>query len=107
MAEQGKKIVMAISIYLIVKQVVNVVIGAGVSSMLIPVVISVFCYLNLWQYTNYVAAAVIALIAVRYLPDNLRNLPSSGLYLAEGMIDLLASAILIFSQDVKAYFNKS
>ena len=107
MAEQGKKIVMAVSIYLLVKQVLNVVIGDAVSSMLIPVMISVFCYLNLWKYTNYVAAAVIALIAAKYLPDNLRNLPDSWLYLSEGILDMIAAVILVISQDVKAYFNKS
>ena len=107
MTEQGKKIAMAISVYLILKQVLNVVLGTGVSSMLLPVLISVFMYLNLWKYTNYAVAGIIALIAVRYLPDNLRNLPSSWLYLLEGILDFGAAAVLVFSQDVKAYFNKS
>ena len=107
MPENGKKIAMAIGIYLLVKQLVNVIIGASIFSMLIPLVISVFFYLNLWEYTNYLAGAVIALIAIWHLPDNLRNFPSSWLYLAEGILDLIASAVLIFSQDIKAYFNKS
>ena len=107
MAEQGKKIVMGISIYLILKQVLNVILGTGVSTMLLPVLISVFMYLNLWQYTNYVVAGIIALIAFRYLPDNLRNFPSSWLYLLEGIVDFGTAVILIISQDVKAYFNKS
>lgn len=107
MAENGKKIAMAIGIYLLVKQFVNVMLGASIFSMLIPFVISVFFYLNLSEYTNYIAGAVIVFIAVWHLPDNLRNFPSSWLYLTEGILDLVASVVLIFSQDIKAYFSKS
>jgi len=107
MTEQGKKIVMGISVYLIVKQLLNVVLGAGVFSMILPVLISVFMYLNLWQYTHYAAAALIALTAVWYLPANLGGLPGTWLYLTEGVFDLGVAAVLILSQDVKAYFNKT
>ncbi|MBR1529487.1 MAG: hypothetical protein IJ642_09335 [Oscillospiraceae bacterium] len=107
MSETGKKIAMGISMYLILKQLLNVILGAGVLSMILPVFISVFLYLNVWEYTNYAAAALITLVALRYLPDNLRNLPSSWLYLTEGILDIGVSAVLILSQDVKAYFNKS
>jgi len=107
MSEKGKQIVMGISIYLLLKQLLNVILGTGIFSMILPVFISVFLYLNLWEYTNYAAAALITLTALRYLPDNLRNLPSSWLYLTEGILDIGVSAVLILSQDVKAYFNKS
>ncbi len=107
MAEQGKKLVMGISIYLIAKQLLNVILGAGVFSMILPVVISVAMYLNLWQYTHYAAAAILALIAVWHLPANLGGLPGTLIYLIEGLLDLGAAAVLILSQDVKAYFQKT
>ena len=164
MAENGKKIAMAIGIYLLVKQFVNVMLGASIFSMLIPFVISVFFYLNLSEYTNYIAgqlfysfftgisiylivkdvfnlilggsfihliisvvcvvllflgasgtlkyanaivASAIALISLRYLPQNVSGLPNSFVYLAEGVIDLVCAVLLIFSSDVKAYFNQS
>ena len=107
MAEQGRKIVIGISIYLIAKQIVNLLLGAGFGSLLIPVLIVVFLYLNLWEYTHYAAAAVIALTALRYLPGNISGLPGTWLYLTEGIIDFFAAAVLIFSQDVRMYFKKS
>ncbi len=107
MAEQGKKLVIGISIYLIAKQLLNVIFGASVLSMILPVVIAVVMYLNLWQYLHYAAAAIITLIALRHLPANLGGLPGTLLYLIEGLLDLGAAAVLILSQDVRAYFNKT
>ncbi len=107
MAEKGRKFVMAFSIYLLAKQVLNIMLGESIFSLVLPAAISVFLYLNLWEYTNYAAAALITLVALRYLPDNLRGLPSTWLYLTEGILDIGVSAVLILSQDIRAYFNKS
>ncbi|MBE6876604.1 MAG: hypothetical protein E7496_07785 [Ruminococcus sp.] len=107
MPEQGKKIITGIGGYLILKQIMNVIFGAGIFTTFLPVVIAVFLYLNLWRYTNYASAVVILLIVFRYLPDNLRGLPGTWLYLTEGILDIGASVMLICSPDVKAYFNKT
>ena len=107
MAEKGRKFVMAFSIYLLAKQVLNIMLGESIFSLVLPAAISVFLYLNLWEYTNYAAAALITLVALRYLQDNLRGLPSTWLYLTEGILDIGVSAVLILSQDIRAYFNKS
>ncbi|MBR1555209.1 MAG: hypothetical protein IJ644_07450 [Oscillospiraceae bacterium] len=107
MPEQGKKIVIGIGGYLILKQIMNVIFGAGIFTTFLPVVIAVFLYLKLWKYTNYAAAVILMLIVLRYLPDNLRGLPDTWLYLTEGILDIGASVMLIRSEDVKAYFNQT
>ena len=107
MPEQGNKIEMGISIYLIVKQLLNVILGAEIFSLVLPVVISVCMALHFWKYTHYASACVIALVALHYLPANFGGLPSTWLYLTEGILDIGVSAVLILSKDVRAYFNQT
>ncbi len=107
MPEQGKKIIIGIGGYLILKQIMNVILGAGFFTTFLPVVITVFLYLKLWKYTNYAAAVIILLIVLRYLPANLSGLPGTWLYLTEGILDIGAAAVLLGSKDVKAYFNQT
>ena len=54
--EQGKKLLTGVSIYLLAKQVLNIILGAGLGSLIFPVLIVIFLYLRLWKYTPYVAA---------------------------------------------------
>ena len=105
MPEQGKKIITGIGGYLIVKQLLNVILGAGVFSLVLPAAVSVFMALNLWNYTHYAVAGIVTLTALRYLPGNLGGLPGTWLYLTEGILDIGVSAVLVLSKDVKAYFN--
>jgi len=107
MSEQGKKIAMGIGIYLVVKQLLNVMLGADVFTLVLPVAISVCMALHFWKYTNYAVAGITALIALYYLPANFGGLPSTWLYLTEGILDIGVSAVLILSDDVKAYFNQT
>ena len=110
MAENGKKIVTGISIYLIVKDVFNLILGGSFIHLIISVVCVVLLFLGAsgtLKYANAIVASAIALISLRYLPQNVSGLPNSFVYLAEGVIDLVCAVLLIFSSDVKAYFNQS
>ena len=107
MAQQGKNLVTGICIYLIAKSILNLVLGGfamgNFVSLLIQAGLAGMLFFGV-RYGNYIAGAVLALVAVRYLPGNLGGLPGSLLYLLEGGLDLFAAALLFFSQDIKAYF---
>ena len=108
MAENGKKIVTGISIYLIVKEILNLILGGNFIHLMISVVFVVALYLcakGIFKYANVIVAAALALISLRYLPQNLSGLPNNFVYLAEGILDLGCAGLLVFSPDVKAYFE--
>ncbi len=107
MADHGKNIIIGIGIYLIIKGVLNWILGASLLTLIIPLLLAGILYFAVFEQANYAAAAVMILIALNYLPNNIRGLPGTWLYLAEGLIDFGAAAILIMSQDVKAYLKKN
>lgn len=111
MAETGKKISLAVGIYAIVKSVLNLILGfSGMNVFMVVVagVIFVLLYKRI-PYCNYVVAVYLALLFIAYIGPNVSNLGNSfvyWIYLAEGIIDLLAGALLAFNKDVKAYFGQ-
>ncbi len=110
MAENGKNIVTGISCYLIAKEVLNIILGGNIIHLIITAVFVALLFLgasgNL-KYANIIAAIGVALVALYYLPTNLRGLPSSWIYLLEGIVDFVCAGLLVFSADVKAYFGQA
>ncbi len=111
MAETGKKISMAIGIYVIVKAVINLILGfsfGNIMSLVIAGVIFVLLYKRV-PYTNYIIAAYLIIIFLAYFWGNITNLGNSWvywLYLAEGLIDLASGVLLIVSKNIKAYYQQ-
>ena len=56
---------------------------------------------------NYVAAAVLAVIALIHLPDNISNIGSNWIYLIEGIIDIGCAVLLCVNKDVREHFSKT
>lgn len=110
MNETGKKISVVIGIYIIAKAVLNMILGfsfVNILMVLVAGVIFVLLYKRI-PYCNYIVAVYLALVFLAHFWTNITNL-SNGfvywIYLAEGILDLLAGAILAFNKNVKAYFN--
>ena len=108
METMGKKWVFGIGLYLILKGVLNLILGFSVSNiiMLIVGVVALVLMLNRVPYINYIVAVFLAIMFLTHIGANLSNLGSQGIYLLEGLLDLGAAAVLVFEKNVKAFFGK-
>ncbi|MBQ8928426.1 MAG: hypothetical protein IJ055_09180 [Oscillospiraceae bacterium] len=109
MKERGRVLCFLIAAYLLAKSILNLIIGgfaaANWISVLLAAGFAAVLILGI-RYTNYIVAALTALIALRYFPGNLRGLPGTWLYLTEGIIDFAAAGLLIFSKDILAHMQR-
>lgn len=112
MIEKGKKLSAAVGIYIIIKSLLNLILGFSFVNILMVViagVIFVLLYKRL-PYCNYIIAVYLALMFIAHFWTNITNL-SNGfiywIYLAEGILDLLAGLLLALNKDVKAYFSNN
>ena len=99
MAEAGKKWVFGIGLYLIVKSVLNLILGFSGANI-------VMLILGRIPYIQYIVAVWLVLMFLINLGGNLSNLGSQWIYLLEGLLDVGAAAVLVFEKNVKAFFGK-
>lgn len=110
MSETGRKMSIVVGIYIIAKAVLNLILGfsfVNILMVLVAGVIFVLLYKRI-PYCNYIVAVYLALVFLAHFWTNITNLGNGfvyWIYLAEGILDLLAGAILAFNKNVKAYFN--
>lgn len=103
---QGRNIVTAMGVYIIIKAVLNMFIGGGISvlSLLWAVLLAVLLFMG-FQYTNIGVGVVLFLGAVVHLPANISNFGSNWLYLMEGIIDIVCAVLLVRRNDIKEHFT--
>lgn len=103
---QGRNIAVVIGVYLIIKSVLNMMIGGGlsISSLLIAVGGALALFSGM-QFVNFVVAGILAFVAVVHLPANISNLGSNWIYLIEGVIDIVCAVLLVTIGDVKEHFT--
>lgn len=108
MAETGKKWILGIGIYLILKSGLNLILGFCISNvvMLVVSVVILVLLVSRVPYINYIVAAFLALMFLINLKGNLSNFGSQWFYLLEGLLDVGAAAVLAFEKNVKVYFGK-
>ncbi|MDE6021413.1 MAG: hypothetical protein K2H01_10535 [Ruminococcus sp.] len=112
MSSTGKNISIAVGVYVIIKALLNLILGFSFVNVLMLVVAGVIFVLlyKRMPYCNYIVAVYLALVFIAHFWTNITNL-SNGfvywIYLAEGILDLLAGALLAFNKDVKAYFSNN
>ena len=99
MAEAGKKWVFGIGLYLIVKSVLNLILGFSGANIVVLM-------LGRIPYIQYIVAVWLVLMFLINLGGNLSNLGSQWIYLLEGLLDVGAAAVLVFEKNVKAFFGK-
>lgn len=106
--KQEKKWVFGIGLYLIVKSVLNLILGFSGANivMLILAVAALVLMLGRIPYIQYIVAVWLVLMFLVNLGGNLSNLGSQWIYLLEGLLDVGAAAVLVFEKNVKAFFGK-
>lgn len=106
--ERGKKICMVMAAYVVAKAVLNMILAGhfSLTTSLIALAEAAVFFVR-YKYVNYVLAAVLALVAVVYLPQNIANIGSNWIYLLEGVMDIGCAALLCFNRDVKSIFYRS
>lgn len=106
--ENGRRMSVGIGAYLILKCIVNMVIGGGldISGLLIAAGLCCLLWLGI-QYTNYVVAGVLALTVLVHLPANISNISSNWIYLVEAAIDIVCAALLCTNSDIKEHFTNT
>ena len=106
--ERGRKICAAMAVYIIAKALLNMALAGSFNLITLLVALAEAAVLFVgFKYVNYVLAAVIALTAIVYLPQNIANIGSNWLYLIEGIIDLGCAALLCLNRNVKSLFYRT
>ena len=109
-AENGKKIATGIGLYIIIKSVLNLILGGGFMSFLgslILAVVFLFMLVMGVKYTNYIVGVWCILTVATNVETNVANLGFNKylIYLIEGIIDLIAGVMLFANNDIKAHFE--
>jgi hypothetical protein len=106
--KKGKQFSIAIAVYIIVKQLLNVALGDGFTSLILPIIMAVLLVLGI-KYCNYGVACVLVVVALTHIGTNLSNLGFNRylVYVIEGIIDILSAVALCVNSNIKAYFETS
>ena len=98
-----------ISVWLIIKVVINWLIGGGLNfrDLVVAVLLAAGLITGKIPFFNYISAVIIGAVALYYLPGNISGLPGSFIYLIEAIVDVICVIILCTNKDVKDYFPKS
>lgn len=109
----GRNVSLAIGFWLIIKFVVNTLIGGiDISGLIIAIIGIVLLYVGI-KYTNYVIAVALVLVVLVNLIGNIQGLfhadsiIRSLIYLLEAVVDIVCALALCASQNVKEHFTNS
>lgn len=102
----GKTFVTGISIWIVVKSLLNLILGFGFGNLITLVVavgLAIVLMANV-PYMNYVVSVLLGIVVLKNLPYNLMNFQI--LYLLEAVVDVICIVILVAVKDVKNLFSK-
>ena len=109
----GRNVSIALGVWLIIKVVINSLIGGGldISGLIIAIIGTVLLYVGI-KYTNYVIAAALALVVIVNLPNNIGMIFSSDIfkgliYILEGAVDLVGAILICASANVREHFSNT
>ncbi len=99
--EKGRLYVTVIAVYMVVKSVINLLLGFSVTNIIMLVVSAVLGYGLRSRRNSFELITAVFLIAVAllHLKDNING--RQWLYLAEGAADILCGAALLLNKDIK------
>lgn len=103
--ETGRKYVVLIGMYLLIKFVLNIFVGGFNFGTLIFAIVAFVAMFSGLQYLNYVVAGLLAFGFAKHLGYNVTHLPGSLIYLIEGIIDIGAAILLVINNDIKEHFT--
>lgn len=103
--QKGFSISLAMAVYVVVKAVLNMIIGSfSLSSLMLALAMA--CLLFVWiKNVNYITAGIFVLVVLMHLPANLGNISSNWIYLLEGGIDILCAVLLTTNRDVRENYS--
>ena len=101
MEQTGGKWSALIGAYIIVKGIINLILGFSVGNVVTLIISAVLAFLLMKgvPYMNYVVGAYLAIISVVNLIPNITE--HHWFYLAEGILDLIAAFVLFTSKKVQ------
>lgn len=101
----GRTLAVAVGAYMVIKMIVNMILGGGSVGNLIYTIIEALALATGLMYINYVIAGILVLVMLLNLKNNITNFSSNWFYLLEGIIDIGAAVLLVFNKDVKEHFT--
>ncbi|MGN1411398.1 MAG: hypothetical protein ACI4WH_02660 [Oscillospiraceae bacterium] len=106
--ETGKIYSVVMGIYIIVKAVLNMILGNGFSSLILPILMAIVLFIGI-KYGNYAIAIVLGITVLMHIGTNVSNLGLNRylIYFIEGIIDIVCAILLVINKDIKAYFDTS
>ena len=104
--DQGRLFTLGITVYLIIKVILNGIIGGyfDIGGIIVALIFGAAMFTGL-KYVNYAVAVYLVLIAVIHLPTNIAHISSNWVYLLEGIIDIGCAAALCFFPPIKEHFT--
>ncbi|MBR6761292.1 MAG: hypothetical protein IKM30_04590 [Oscillospiraceae bacterium] len=108
MADRGKNLAAGVGIYMLLKQILNGIIGGFGFTDLIPIGIAVAAIVCLWtgvKRSNLIVGIYLMLLACTYLPQNLKHIGLNVylLYTLEGLLDMAGAVLLAFHPAVRSH----
>ena len=106
--KNGRNIALFLGIYLVVKEIFNMIIGGfSLTGLLRSLLEAAALYTGL-MYLNYVVAVVLLIVVVQHIGTNISNLGNDWryvVYLLEGIADIVCAAAIVLQKDVKQHFT--
>ncbi len=102
----GKNTCIVIGGYMVVKSIINLVMGFGIGNIITLLVSAAlaFTLISGIKYCNYITAAYLVVIFLMHVAGNISG--HHWFYLAEGIIDVLCAFILVAASGVRSHFEK-
>ena len=97
MANAGNKWMSLIGAYMIIKGIINLILGFSVGNIVTLLISGALAFLIIKgvPYMSYVTGAYLALMSVIHIIPNIQG--HHWFYLAEGILDLIAAVVLFTS----------
>lgn len=101
----GRGFASGIGVYMIVKSVINLVLGFSIGNLVTLAINGVIAFglKDGKKLFNIIAAVFLAVVALMHLKGNIDG--RQWLYLAEGIADLACAAALVLNKDIRSYFG--
>jgi hypothetical protein len=102
----GKNYSVAMGVYVIVKAVLNIILGDGITALVLPILIAIVLFVGI-KYGNYAVAVILGVTVLMHIGTNISNLGFNRylIYFIEGLIDIFCVVMLCVQKDVKAFFD--
>lgn len=105
----GRNLCGIISAYMIVKQILNLIIGFSFMNIvwLAVAVALAFCLVTSKKFMNIVTAVFLVVIVLVNIKGNIQGLGFNKnlIYLAEAVIDVICAFQLVANKDIREFFN--